>query len=93
MKQIYFIGEDLNSEEIINDATLKPHIIMKLLWTRGLLLGFKSETADDIESYIMLKYGDYVKDVNQLFPDRSPVAGVDYIPKRNTEKLKIIKKS
>jgi len=83
MKQIFFIGENLPTEEIIKDPVIKPHVIMKLSWTNGLLLGFKYETADDIESYIMLKYGDFVKDSNTLIPDRSPKIGIDYIPKRN----------
>lgn len=30
----------------------------------------------------MLKYGDDVKDINNIIPDRTPVMNVDYIPKR-----------
>jgi len=41
----------------------------------------------------MLKYGDFVKDVTQLFPDRSPIPGVHYISKPLKNPLKIIKKS
>ena len=92
MKQIYFVGEGLNKDEIIKDPTLKPHIVMKLSWTNGLILGFKSETTDDIESYIMLKYGDFVKDTSKLFVDRTPVPDKDYTPKRNTNKLNIMRK-
>jgi hypothetical protein len=79
MKYFTFWRESNKFADIMSDPVLKKLIKHKITWYRYLMIGIE-EDQEKILSYITLKYGDEMK--NELIPDRSPVAGVDYLPKR-----------
>lgn len=79
-------SEDKSHLEILKDPSVKKTIITKLEWPDNLLLIFNDKLEGSTESYINIKYGDYIRDINHIIPDRSPKMWIDYIPK-NYKKL------
>ena len=84
MNFIQFYRESNKFDDIIKDPALKNKYKTKIQYNNNLLLGFPEEADDSskILSYILLKYGDEIIEFNKLVPDRSPIMGVDYVPKR-----------
>ena len=83
MKFLVFTRESNNFEDIIKDPALKNKYKTKIEYSGNLVLGFSEEDGyGKILSYIMLKYGDDMKEFDSLVPDRSPKMYVDYTPKR-----------
>ena len=83
MKFLVFTRESNNFEDIIKDPALKNKYKTKIEYSGNLVLGFSEEDGyGKILSYIMLKYGDDMKEFGSLVPDRSPKMYVDYSPKR-----------
>lgn len=83
MKFLVFTREKNKFEDILKDPSLKSKYKTKIEYSENLILGFPED--DDFGktlSYIMLKYGDNIKDFHSLVPDRTPKPNVDYIPKR-----------
>ena len=74
-------SEDKSHLEILKDPSVKKTIITKLEWPDNLLLIFNDKLEGSTESYINIKYGDYIRDINHIIPDRSPKMWIDYIPK------------
>ncbi len=77
-----FHSKDDTHLEILADKNIKQVILTKLTWDKYLMLFFNEEKLEDsTKSYIQLRYGDYVQNIENLIPDRSPVMWKDYIPK------------
>lgn len=85
MKYYTFYRENNNFDDILNDAIIKKIIDEKIRWFQHLIIGM-NDTHEQTFSYITLKYGDEMK--QDLVKDRSPVPGVDYVPKRDASKYK-----
>ena len=85
MKYFIFYREDNNFDDILKDKNIKKCFNYKLSWYQYLLLGTESLTSE-LQSYLILKYGDDIKDKSYIFSDRKPVPFVDYMPDRNRPK-------
>lgn len=80
MKYINFFRDSNKFDDILVDPAIKNLVHIKSRWYGHLMIGV-GEEHDQAISYIMLKYGDEMKG-DYLVPDRTPIPGVDYIPKR-----------
>ena len=77
----YFKSQDKKVfDEICNDISLKNNMRVKIKTKHILMLEFYTSKDKQLESYVMLKYGEYVFD--PVENDRTPIPGVDYIPER-----------
>jgi hypothetical protein len=85
MKYFIFYREDNNFNDILKDKNIKKYFDYKVSWYQYLLLGSETIT-DETQSYLVLKYGDDMKDKSYVFPDRKPVPFVDYTPDRKRPK-------
>ena len=87
MKYYTFYRESNKFDDILNDAILKKSIDEIVTWYQHLVIGVhETDKTDQNSSYITLKYGDEMQ--NDLVKDRSPVPGIDYVPKRDASKYK-----
>jgi hypothetical protein len=87
MKYYTFYRESNNFDDILNDTILKKSIDEVITWHQHLVIGvYETEKNNQNNSYITLKYGDEMQ--NELIKDRSPIPGVDYIPKKDISKYK-----
>lgn len=83
MKFLLFTRENNIFDDILKDASLKNQYKTKIEYKENLILGFpEDDNFGKILSYIMLKYGDDMKDFHSIVPDRTPVPNVDYVPVR-----------
>jgi len=82
MKYITFWRESNKFSDILSDTVLKKVVKFKISWNQYLLIGIDDYDSKNVQviSYITLKYGDDMK--SEVVPDRTPVPGVDYVPKR-----------
>lgn len=83
MKFLVFTREKTKFDDILKDPSLKSKYKTKIEYSENLILGFPED--DDFSktlSYIMLKYGDDMKDFHNIVPDRTPKPNIDYVPKR-----------
>lgn len=88
MKYYILYREDDNFDDILSDSNIKKLFLLKIKYHQHIILG-GDEIPDDLQSYIMLKYGDDIKDMSNVFIDRKPVPFVDYTPNRDRpEKFK-----
>ena len=88
MKYYIFYREDSNFDDILHDTNTKKLFEFKIRYSQHLILGGE-DIPEDIQSYIMLKYGDDMKDKKDIFIDRKPVPFIDYTPESNRpEKFK-----
>ena len=83
MKFYTFYRNDNNFDDILSDPIVKKIADEKFRWYQYLVIGI-DEKKEQSFSYITLKYGDDMKP--SLVKDFSPVAGVDYVPKRDATK-------
>lgn len=81
MKVFYLTSNNKEHLQILTDATVKKHIQTKLTWSDSLLLQLNDNIPSKLHSYISIKYGDYIKDIESIIVDRTPVMFVDYTPK------------
>ena len=90
MKYYTFYRESNNFDDILNDVILKKSIDEVIRWYQYLVIGLhETEKNNQNSSYITLKYGDEMQ--NDLVKDRSPIPGVDYVPKRDASQyVKVI---
>jgi hypothetical protein len=84
MKYYNFYRENNNFTDILNDVSVKKAIDTKIQWYQYLIIGIRSENNDKTFSYITLMYGEDM--INELSKDFTPVAGVDYMPKKDKNK-------
>ena len=85
MKYYTFYRESNNFDDILNDQIIKKIIDEKVRWHQYLIIGMQ-DTNEQTFSYITLKYGDEM--VQEIVKDRSPIPGIDYVPKRDASKYK-----
>lgn len=83
-----FYRENNKFDDILTDIAIKKEIKTTLKLDKFLILGLTEENkeSDKLMSYIMLKYGDDTKQFNDVIPDRTPIANVDYVPKRRNRR-------
>jgi len=80
--KVYFLsGNDEDFKHILVDKSIKKHIEKTTKFLNYIFLEFASNTPDQVISYFVIKYSDYIKDFNQIIPDRTPVMFKDYTPK------------
>lgn len=79
MKYYIFYRENNNFLDILEDKNIKKNFDFKIKYHQNLILG-SDELPEDVQSYIMLKFGDDIKDKNHYFIDRSPKPFRDYTP-------------
>ena len=80
MKYYTFYRENNNFDDILADNSVKKIIATKIKWHQYLMIGINKEGNEQNFSLITLKYGEDM--VNSLTKDFTPVAGVDYMPKK-----------
>jgi hypothetical protein len=85
MKYFIFYREDNDFEDILNDKDVKKYFHYKMKFHHYLIIGTES-VNDEVQSYLVLKYGDSMKDKSYVFPNRKPIPFVDYTPDRKRPK-------
>jgi hypothetical protein len=80
MKYYTFYRESNNFDDILSDNSVKKIIDTKIKWHQHLMIGINKEGNEQNFSLITLKYGEDM--INNLTKDFTPVAGVDYMPKK-----------
>lgn len=81
MKYYTFYRENNNFDDIESDTIIKKYAEIKIKWYQYFMIGMMEDGNDQNFSMLTLKYGEDM--VNNLTKDFTPVAGVDYTPKRN----------
>lgn len=89
-KHFIIVSEDNHFDNFINDKNVKKYIISKLTWMNSMFIKLSEDTPDDTLSYILLKYGDIIKDTSSIVTDRTPIMYVDYLPKEENKFTKYI---
>lgn len=88
MNYFIFFKEDNDFNEILKDKNLKKLHKFKIKFRQHLILGGDNVT-DDLKSYIVLKFGDDLKNKSFLCQDRKPLPFQDYLPDpKRPEKFK-----
>ncbi len=82
MKYFIFYREDNNFRDIFEDINLKKLFSFKIKYLQHLILG-GIDVPEDIQSYIVLKYGDDLRNTYDIFIDRTPQPFIDYYPDPN----------
>ncbi len=90
MKFYNFYRENNDFTDILSDATVKKKVDTKIQWYQHLIIGIREKDNDKTFSYITLMYGEDM--VTSLSKDFTPVAGVDYMPKRDKNKYKTVQR-
>lgn len=80
MKYYTFYRENNNFDDIEKDNIVKKFAETKIKWYQHFMIGIKKDGNDQNFSMLTLKYGEDM--VNNLTKDFTPIAGVDYTPKR-----------
>ena len=79
MKYFTFYRESDDFKDILQDANLKKIFDFKIRYHQHIIIGGE-DIPEDIQSYILLKYGDDLKNNIDIFIDRKPVPFIDYTP-------------
>lgn len=79
MKYFIIYKEDSNFDEILHDYNIKKLFDFKLRFSQHLILGGE-DIPEEVQSYILLKYGDDIKNSKDIFIDRKPLPFIDYTP-------------
>lgn len=90
MKYFFFYSEDDNFQDILNDKIIKKSIVTKISYYQYLILGFDEGITEGIISYMLVKYGDQVKTITDIIPDRTPISNKDYRPDKKWENGKFV---
>lgn len=79
-EMIFYTFYDLNNDftDLTKDRVVKAHF--KISWDKHIMLGFEDEADEKMLGYILIKYGEMIRNPFEL--DRTPIPNVDYIPKR-----------
>ena len=81
MKYYTFYRENNNFDDIEKDNIVKKFANSKIRWYQYFMIGMDKNGNDQNFSMLTLKYGEDM--VNNLTKDFTPIAGVDYSPKKN----------
>lgn len=84
-KYYTFYRENNNFDDILTDQNIKKVIHTKTSWYQHLMIGIMEDGNEGTFSYITLKYGDDMKKPDVI--DRTPIPGIDYIPKQDKSKF------
>lgn len=90
MKHFVLVDESNNFDSFLKDNTIKKYINTKISWMKHLMIILRDDTPEDTISYILLKYGDNIKNTKDLTVDRSPIMYAEYDPKANNKFTKYI---
>ena len=83
MKHFIFMRESNDFKDILSDGNIKKHIYSIITFNNHLIIGVpEDDNLDKVTSYIVLKYGEELKDFKNIVGDRSPIPYVDYVPKK-----------
>ena len=82
MNYYVFKKDDDNFEDFLNDKNLKPLLKFKIQFKNHLILATYDVLNEKLQSYVTLKYGDYMVNKKEVFGDYTPVPFKDYIPDR-----------
>lgn len=85
MKYFIFYRENDNFDDLLSEKDILKHFSLKLKWHQYLILG-SDEICQEYQSYLVLKYGDDLRDKSNIFIDRTPKPFIDYHPDRNRPK-------
>jgi hypothetical protein len=79
-EMIFYTFYDSNNDftDLIKDRVVKANF--KISWDKHIMLGFEDEADEKMLGYILIKYGEMIRNPFEL--DRTPIPNVDYIPKR-----------
>jgi len=92
MKTYIFYRESDDFSDILKDTNIKQYFKQKISWRYYLVL-MSYNVKPEIESYIMLKYGDDIKTWDHIRRDNSPEPYIDYVPDpKRPEKFKNVYK-
>lgn len=78
MKYYTIYRENNNFKDLLSDSNIKSKLKVKIKWYQHLLIGFDDYIDDRILGYIVLKYGEDIKNVFEK--DYTPIPNIDYIP-------------
>lgn len=78
MKIYIFKRENDKFLDMKSDPVIKKKFKTIMTWNDHILLGTEYP-SDEIESYLLLKYGDELR-TQGLIPDLAPVPYIDYMP-------------
>jgi hypothetical protein len=82
MKYFLFKRESDDFTDILTDTNIKKNIKTRIKFLDHLIVGIPNDkNLDKVSSYIILKYGEDMRDFKNVIPDRSPVMYKDYWPK------------
>ena len=85
MKYFTFCKENNDFSDILNDPAIKKVIDLKIMWYQHLIIGIQEYKNERTFSYITIKHGDEM--VTELIKDFSPIAGIDYHPKKDVKQF------
>jgi len=88
MKYYTFYRENNNFEDIEKDSIVKKYANTKIRWWQHFMIGIDNSYNKDIDqhfSLLTLKYGEDM--INSVCKDFTPIAGVDYIPKKDKKQF------
>lgn len=83
MNYYIFKKENDDFSEFFKDKNLKKLLRFKIRFSQHLIIASYDDVDDKLQSYITLKYGDYMANKHEVFGDFSPKINVDYIPSRD----------
>lgn len=88
MKYYTFYRENNEFTDIEKDPLVKRFADTKIRWYQHFMIGISTyiKDSDQYLSLLTLKYGDDM--IQSVCKDYSPVAGVDYMPKKDANKYK-----
>ena len=86
MKEFLIVRSSNNFDDILKDPNLKKKFSAIMQYNNALLIQLNDE--DSVVSYMLLKYGDDIVDLNGVIPDRTPVPGKDYTVQRKDVKVR-----
>jgi hypothetical protein len=88
MKYYTFYRDNNDFSDIESDVIVKKYASTKIRWWQHFMIGIDNDhnkDADQQFSLLTLKYGEDM--VNSVCKDFTPVAGVDYVPKKDKSKF------
>lgn len=82
MSSYIFYRENNKFDDILNDKNIKKFLKQKIKFSKYfIVLGYNM--PKEIESYIMLKYGDDIRSWDHIRKSYDPQPYVDYMPDNN----------
>lgn len=79
MKYYILYREDDNFDDILSDSNIKKLFKLRIKYYQHIILA-GDKIPDDLQSYIVLKHGDDIIDIANIFIDRKPIPFKDYTP-------------